>query len=323
MTESPEPGAARRSIAEAVEGTSGTDFSLADWSKLALTAVIFGSAFLWIAIALRSLSPGLVAFGRAGLGALTVALIPAAYSLVRREDWSRLLVASFLGFALPVSLVTLAEVQIPSAVAGMLICTLPIATAVVAAIETRTLPRRGRLIGLTVGLIGIGLLVAPNLSGLGGEALGVLMVVVSNISVATATTFVAPLQQTYGSLRATMWLLIVSTGLLLPFGVLGLRGSSVQWSSLGALVVLGVVGTGVVWVLFVGLVGRVGAVRAGVIGYVMPIVALGLGVVVLNEQVEPVQLAGVVVALLGGYLVSRGGGGRVTAELGLTAAEDG
>lgn len=56
---------------------------------------------------------------------------------------------------------------------------------------------------------------------------------------------------------------------------------------------------------FVGLVGRVGAVRSSVVGYLIPVVALVLGVVVLGESVAGVQLVGVVVALVGGYVLSR------------------
>ncbi len=58
--------------------------------------------------------------------------------------------------------------------------------------------------------------------------------------------------------------------------------------------------------MWVGLVGRVGAVRAAIGGYIIPVVALVLGVIVLDEQIEPIQIVGVAVALSGGYLLSRG-----------------
>ena len=73
-----------------------------------------------------------------------------------------------------------------------------------------------------------------------------------------------------------------------------------------SLLILGVVGTGAAWAMWVGLIGRVGAVRAAIVGYVIPIVALVLGVIVLDEQIEAIQIAGVAVALSGGYLLSRG-----------------
>jgi drug/metabolite transporter (DMT)-like permease len=295
----------RRLLANSVEGTSRGDFRTTDWAQLGLTAAIFGSAFLWISLALESIEPGLLSFGRVALGAATLALIPAARCRIRRVDWYRLVLASIASLSAPALLMALAVQRIPSAVAGMLVSSIPLFTAVIAAIETRTWPKRRRLTGLAIGTIGIVLLTVPNIGGAGPEAIGVLMVLLATLSYSVATTVIAPLQQTYGSLRVTLWILVVSSVLLLPLGVLGVPGSTFEAKSTVALVILGVVGTGVVWALFVGLVGRVGAVRSSIVGYLIPIVALVLGVAVLNENVAAIQIAGVLIALVGGYIISR------------------
>ncbi len=295
----------RRSVAESVDGTASGEMGAVDWSRLLGSAAVFGSAFLWIAIALESIMPGMLAFGRVALGATALALVPAARCTIARADRPRLLVASAFGIAGPVFLFALAEQRIPSALAGMLVSAIPIFTAVVAAVETKAWPSRERATGLTIGLVGIVLLAAPNLGGSRGDVIGLVMVLAAVLAYSIATTLYAPLQQTYGALRVTMWLLIVSTILLLPLGAVGLPGSSWTWRSVGALLVLGILGTGIVWALFVGLVGRVGAVRASVAGYLIPIFALVLGVGFLDERVEPLQIVGVAVALVGGYLVSR------------------
>lgn len=303
-----------RALAESVEGTSQGDFRLIDWGQLVAVSMIFGSAFLWIALALRSISPGTLSFGRVVMGAAAVSVLPAARCAIRRVDWPRLGLASFFGIAAPVFLFALAEERIPSALAGMLVSAIPIMTAAVAAIETRTWPRRTRLAGLAVGFVGIVLLVAPDLSSGGAEAVGVVMVLTAVMAYAIASTLYAPLQQTYGALRVTLWVLILSAVMLLPLGVLGLSDSSIEPLSTTALVILGVVGTGVVGVLYVGLVGRVGAVRSSIAGYLIPIVALLLGVVFLSEQIEWVQAGGVVVALAGGYVMSRSADDPATAD---------
>lgn len=306
----------RRQLAGSVEGTSQADLRTGDWGQLAGAAAVFGSAFLWIAIALRTINPGTIAFGRVALGAATLGLFPAARCAIRRPDWARLVIASTFGFATPVLLFALAEEHIPSAVAGMLVSGIPIFTATFAALETRTWPRPRRLAGLGVGFGGIVLLSLPNLAGGEGEVIGVAMVVGAVASYALATTLYAPLQQTYGSLRVTMWLLIVSSVILAPLGILGFGESSFELSTVAALAFLGIVGTGAVWAVFVGLVGRVGAVRAAIVGYLIPIMALLLGVVVLGERVAPIQVAGVAVSLAGGYLLSRAERlpGQVTAD---------
>jgi len=172
----------RRSLAESVEGTATGDFRLLDWGQLALSAVIFGSSFLWIALALRSLSPGLIAFGRVVLGAAVVVAIPAARKAIARPDWARMVVASVLGMAAPVFLFALAEQRVSSALTGMLVAGIPVMTAAVAAILTRTLPSRPRVAGLAVGFAGIVLLAAPEMGSAGAQAVGVLMVLAGVLS---------------------------------------------------------------------------------------------------------------------------------------------
>lgn len=295
-----------RTISESVEGTAQGDFRAFDWGQLILAAGIFGSAFLWIALALRSIDPGTIAFGRAALGAAALAVLPSARCSVARVDWPRLTLAAFFGMAVPVLLFALAEERISSALAGMLVSAIPIFSALLAAVVTRSWPTRKRLVGLLIGFAGIVLLTAPELGSSGAAAAGVVMVLGAVFSYAVASTLYAPLQQTYGSLPVTLWVLIVSTVMLSPLGLIGLRHSTVEWLPLVSLLILGVIGTGAAWAMWVALIGRVGAVRAAIAGYIIPIVALVLGVIVLDEQIEPIQIAGVVVALSGGYLLSRG-----------------
>ena len=282
------------------------DFRANDWGQLIVAAGIFGSAFLWIALALRTIDPGTIAFVRAALGATALAVLPSARCKVARVDRRRLVLAALFGMATPVLLFALAEERIPSALAGMLVSAIPIFTATLAAMVTRSWPTRQRLSGLLVGLTGIVLLTAPDLGGSGAEAVGVAMVLGAVLSYAVASTLYAPLQQTYGSLPVTMWLLVISTVMLSPLGLAGLPRSTFEWLPVVSLLILGVAGTGVAWAMWVGLIGRVGAVRAAIAGYIIPIVALVLGVIVLDEQIEPIQIAGVAVALSGGYLLSRG-----------------
>lgn len=243
-----------------------------------MSALIFGSSFLFITLSLRSFDSGTVAFLKSVLGAAALALVPAARCAIRRRDWARLVVASLLGMALPTVLFAVAQERIPSALAGMLVSAIPILTAVVAAVETRTLPRSTRLAGLLVGFAGIVLLSAPNLTSLDAEAVGVLLILGAVLGHSVATTIYAPLQQTYGSMRVAMWLIVVSAVWLVPVGLPGIGDSTPDLTSVVALLVLGVVGTGLVWLVYLGLIGRVGAVRASVAGYFIPIVALVLGV---------------------------------------------
>ncbi len=90
-----------------------------------------------------------------------------------------------------------------------------------------------------------------------------------------------------------------------PLGLLDVADSSFAWSSLAAVSVLGVVGTGLAFVVMGTLVGRVGSTRASFITYLIPVVALVLGVVFRGDHVTPVAVGGVVLVVTGAILASR------------------
>jgi drug/metabolite transporter (DMT)-like permease len=93
--------------------------------------------------------------------------------------------------------------------------------------------------------------------------------------------------------------------LVLPYGLYGATNSSFAWPSLFATVAVGVLGTGLAFVLMSNLIGRVGPTRATFITYIIPVVALVLGVVFRNEVIAPIAVAGVALVIAGAALASR------------------
>jgi drug/metabolite transporter (DMT)-like permease len=294
-----------QSASETVEGTQDGGFRAFDWGHIALTAVIFGSAFLWISIALRSLAPGMIAFVRVVLGAGAIAVFRSARIMPARGDWPRIVAAGIIGQAMPAMMFSMAEERISSSLTGMLVSGIPVFAAVLAAFLTRTWPSRTRVIGLVIGFTGIALLSAPALGESTAEALGVGMVIAATIGYAIASTIYAPLQQRYGAGAVVLWTLSVAAIVLFPFGVAAADDSTFEWLPVIALVILGVVGTGLARALLIAAFGRLGTVRGSIISYLIPIVALGLGTLILDESVEWIQVLGAFVAIAGGYLISR------------------
>ncbi len=90
-----------------------------------------------------------------------------------------------------------------------------------------------------------------------------------------------------------------------PYGIVGLLDSTFAWPSMLAVSAAGVLGTGLAFVIMGTLVGRVGSTRASFITYVIPVVALALGVSFKSDQVEIVALVGVVLIIVGAFLASR------------------
>jgi drug/metabolite transporter (DMT)-like permease len=127
----------------------------------------------------------------------------------------------------------------------------------------------------------------------------------ATVCYAISTNIVAPLQHKYGSLAVLARVQWVAVVFAIPFGLVGLPASEFAWSSLFATAAVGVLGTGLAFVLMGSLSGRVGPTRASFITYLIPVVALVLGVVFRDDQVAGVAVVGVVLVIAGAFLASR------------------
>ena len=276
-----------------------------DWTVLMLVALTWGASFLFIAYGLESFPPLTVAFGRVFCGAMTLLLVPSARRRVDREDWPRLALLGLVWMAIPLSLFPIAEQWISSSLAGLLNGGMPIAVAVIAAIIHRTRPNRRQGLGLAIGVVGMALISGPSFSGTRQEAIGAGLIIVAVCCYGIATNIAGPLQQKYGG--PTVMLRVESVGALLlaPFGLWGLRNSDPSARSVLAILVMGVLGTGVAFAAISWVLGRVGALRVSMVTYLIPPVSLTLGVALRDETVRPINIAGIIVVLSGAFLLSK------------------
>lgn len=298
--------AKRSAILATHEGTHRLAFTGYDWLLLVAPALIWGCSFLFIAEALESFSPALVAAGRIAFGTLTLALVPAARSVrIEREDWPRIAVLGAIWMSLPFACFSLAEQWIDSALAGMLNAVMPLTTAVVSAALLRRAPHRRQTVGLLVGFAGAVLIAAPELGGGSSAVSGVALVLLAVTSYSFAANLSIPLTQRYGSLPVIWRTQLAALAISTPFAVPGLGSVDFHWSGFAALVVLGAGGTALAQVLAARLMARVGATRGSMITYLMPIVSIAAGVALRDETVAVLSLVGIGVVLLGAALASR------------------
>jgi drug/metabolite transporter (DMT)-like permease len=287
-------------------GTNREAFSLLDWGLFVSLSLIWGSSFLFMAIGLDAFHPGLVTWLRVGFGAAVMALIPRARKTrIDSRDRARVGILGLVWIALPLTLFPIAQLWIDSAVAGMLNGATPIFTALLATILLRVLPGRLQMAGLAVGFAGMLAIALPSAGTGSTAAIGVIMVLVATVCYAVALNMVAPLQQQYGSLPVIARVQWVAAAAVTPFGIYGLTQSVFAWPSLLALLAVGVLGTGVAFVLMGTLSGRVGPTRSAFITYAIPVVAVILGVVFRDEIVAPVAVIGVALVIAGALLASR------------------
>lgn len=287
-------------------GTNREAFTPLDWGLFVGLALIWGASFLFMAIGLDSFHPGLVTWLRVGFGAMTIALLPQTRTTrVQREDLTNVRLLGLIWVAIPFTLFPIAQQWIDSAVAGMLNGATPVFTALLATLLLRALPGKLQMIGLIIGFVGIVAIALPSIAGGTTAAIGVLMVVVATVCYAIALNMVTPITQKYGSLPVMSHVLWTATLAVTPFGIYGLTQSSFAWSSLLATLAVGVLGTGIAFYMMGGLVGSVGATRSAFLTYVIPVVALVLGVIFRDEIVAPLAIAGVALVIGGAFLASR------------------
>lgn len=287
------------------DGTNRQSFSAGDWGLFWSISVIWGASFLLMDIGLDAFQPGLVTLLRVGLGAAVLWLFPKARSPIDRADWPRLIALSVIWVAIPFSLFPIAQQWINSAVAGMLNGAVPIFAAAIGSLMLRRLPRGMQLAGIAVGFLGVVAIASPSLSEGSSEALGVGLVVLAAVCYGLAITIATPIQQRYGSLPVMARMLGLASLWTAPLGVWDALDSSWRWDSFISVAVAGFVGTGLAFVIMGTLTGRVGGTRASIITYVIPVVALGLGVVFRGDVVGVISVVGVGLVIIGALLASR------------------
>jgi drug/metabolite transporter (DMT)-like permease len=294
-----------RSVLSTTVGHNQGVFDGRDWLHFFAISLIWGSSFLFIDIGLEAFEPGVITWLRVASGAAVLALFPRSRAPIEREEMPRLLVLSLVWVAIPLTLFPLAQQWINSAVAGMLNGGMPIFAAITATLMLRRAPRGFHLTGLLIGFAGVVAISLPSVDEGTNQALGVVLVLVAVGCYGLAVNIAAPIQQRYGSLPVMMRMLALASVWTLPYAVFGLPDSSWAWSSFMAVEAAGAIGTGVAFVIMGSLIGSVGSTRASFSTYIIPVVALVLGVVFRNDTVATFALVGSALVITGAVMASR------------------
>jgi drug/metabolite transporter (DMT)-like permease len=277
----------------------------ADWLRIALPGLIWGTSFLFIAEGLEAVGPNGVTFLRLVIGFATLACFPGAWKSIPKSDWGWVAAVGLVWMAFPLSMFPYAEQRVSSAITGMLNGGVPLTTAIVAAFLARKFPAKGILAGLAVGLFGVVLVALPALGEGKNSVDGVLMILAAVIGYGVALNIARPLQVKYGSIPVIWRAQAVAVLLTAPLGI----GEVAQahWSlwPLLALVGLGVGGTAIAFILMTGNAGKFGATRASATTFLMPPVALLLGVIVRDEKVALLSILGGAICILGAWVMAR------------------
>lgn len=278
-----------------------------DLAILVAIAAVFGASFLFIRVASPVLGPLPVAAGRVALGALVpLTLLVATGQLAALRGRTRdLLVVGFLLAALPFTLFAAAELRLPASLAAVLNATTPIWGIVVARVWLGQPATARRLVGAALGLAGVAAAVglgtlpldAGTLAATGACLLAALSYAVGSVWTARRLSDTPPYALAAGQqIGATVLL----AG---PVTVAGTAHPPTA-GALGAVAVLGLLCTGVAFVLWFGLLKRIGPVAAVTVTLLAPVFGVAWGAALLDEPVTPGLVAGMVAVLVGVALIT-------------------
>jgi len=304
------------------------------WAMFGGLTLAWGASFLFIKIGLNEgLGPFTLVAWRTTLATLFLGgVLVTSRGRVPRASGAlpRIAVLGVINVALPVLLITWGSQWIPSALASILNGLQPLFAIVLAGLVLHDEPITvDRLLGLLVGFAGAVLLVSPNLGHPGpnvssAEALlGEAAVILAALSYAVAAVYarrfvtgarlvVDPVTGPRRATSAEIALPQVATAAAVTVtiaavtehpagGLVALPPTPSAWF---AVLWVGVLGSGVAYLLFFGIVRAWGATRTTLVTYVLPVMGIALGVVVLDERLHPEEVAGTALVLTGLVLAS-------------------
>jgi drug/metabolite transporter (DMT)-like permease len=278
------------------------------WGLLIALAAIWGASYMLIKIGLRDLSPGMIACVRVALAALVVAPFAVAQGALRgvRKAAVILVVVAAIQVAGPFYLIGVGEQEISSALAGILVATTPIFTAILAIwIDHEERSQGLRLVGIAIGMGGVMLVLGIDLSGSGPALLGGLVVVLAGLGYAVGG-FMVKHKLTLNPIGMTAAIMSASAVLLAPTALATLPSDPPGVGPLAAVAALGLVGTGLAFVIFYGLIARVGPARTWLVAYLAPGFAVVYGATLLGEAITVATVGGLALILAGSWLAAQG-----------------
>lgn len=278
-------------------------------SLLLTLSAIWGASYLFIEIGLRDLSAPLVAWLRIAFGAAVLVPLALRAGALRGFAglWGSIVVVAIAQVAAPFVLIALGQEEITSSLAGILVGSAPIWTALLAFFFVAEERSEGvQLLGIAIGVAGLVLLLGVDLGG-GLEALlGGLAIVLAALGYAIGGLLAKRRLATVQPIGVAAIVLAVSTALSLPAALLTLPAATPGSGPLAAVAVLGVLGTGIAFAIFYELIATIGPARTFLVTYLAPIFAVAYGVVLLDEPFGAISLAGLLLILAGSYLAAGG-----------------
>jgi drug/metabolite transporter (DMT)-like permease len=298
-----------------VTASAAATGSRVDWFLFGLLGFFWGSSYLFIKVGVDAgLEPFTLVWVRLLIGfALLAAVVTAASVALPRQarTYGHLLVLGFFAVALPFFLITWAEQRVDSALAATLTAPVPLFVIPIAAVLLRdewiTLYK---VIGVSIGLVGVAILVGFDPAQVGRMDLTPQLVLVgAALSYALggvyARRFARGLPPMIPSLFQVFFAMLMSAAAAFAFEHPLTTLPRLPLDGIIAVIWLGLLGSGMAYLLFYRLLGRWGPTRTSLVAYLLPVWGIALGFVVLGEPIQTGLLLGAALIIIGIAFVNR------------------
>jgi drug/metabolite transporter (DMT)-like permease len=287
---------------------------LREYGVLFALALIWGASFMFIKVSVEEVSPATVVAGRLTASVITLGIIIAIRPRLVKgwyRYWRLGIITAIFNIIIPFLLISWGETRIASGTASILNATTPLFIVIFASWwigpghETLSV---GRVLSMLVGFVGVAVTIGPSAIDVVGHG--------SNGLIGEVAVLVAAASYGIGGLLSRRFAgsaqLVGPISTQVPALILSLVVAAV-WSPpthlpslkvIGAITILGALGTGVAYLLYFWLIYHVGPTRTSLVTYLLPCTALLWGALLLNEHITWNAIAGLALVLLGTMLTN-------------------
>jgi drug/metabolite transporter (DMT)-like permease len=283
-----------------------------DWLLLLALGFMWGTSYVFIKIGVQTLPTFTLIASRLGIGltVLATVLIAAREPLPRSARiYGHLVVMSMVNIVLPFALITTAERSVDSGLAAILNGAVPLFVIVFAALFLHDEPITvNRLAGLVIGYAGVIVLVSRSLgaglskSSLEGELALILSTALYGAGAVYSRRNVRGLRPMIPAFFQVLFAFLIVSVIALVFE----RPWTVHWNvdAVGSVIWLGILGSGLAYLLNFRLLARIGATRTSLVAYLLPVIGIIAGAIVFQETVDARVIFGTALVIGGVALVN-------------------
>ncbi|MBL6770637.1 MAG: DMT family transporter [Rhizobiales bacterium] len=281
--------------------------NLFDWIRLIILSLLWGGSYTWIELALLELDPMMIVFYRVLISSIFLILICKVLSLtfkIKKKNIIFLFFMSLTNNVIPFNLIAWGQQEITASVGSILNATTPLFTVIIANYwpngEKATL---NRIAGVIIGFCGVILLMGLSMHDIDNSIIGQTAILLAAISYAISALIGKEIKKIHPAISAT-YMLSISSVILLP--IILFSGNEllpeVNKQSMIAILGLAVFSTSIAYLIFYKLIENIGS-NVMLVTLLMPVSAILLSIIILNERISTTQVTGLILILAGLILV--------------------